>query len=213
MRGSKGITFLLIMTAFGILNAHDLATHIYIGSRTMEAWREFDPIFYGYLTRPDNDILGVLTRKFYYIGLTLPDMFLSRESGDFDMQGTLRTLAFKLDTFRQRLENTVIWRHTNIFKGDSEIVLKVEFSLKNPSPLLLTSTTLSNIATPITFPGPFPNSNLRKLQEMALYARSRTDWSPRTKALIYGAYMHVIQDHFAAMVFHPIREGLMVMNG
>lgn len=92
MKGIKGITSLLIMTVLGWLNAHDLATHIYIGSRTMEVWREFDPTFYQYLRRDTNDILGVLTRKFYYIGLTLPDMFLSLQSGDFDMQGVLRTL-------------------------------------------------------------------------------------------------------------------------
>ncbi len=98
-------------------------------------------------------------------------------------------------------------RHTGIFIDTEEIVLKVRFYLKNPSPLLLAPATLSNITTPITFPGPYPNSNLRKLRELALYAKDRTDWEPFTKALIYGCYMHVIQDHFAGMVFQPTRFG------
>ncbi len=93
MKGNKTAIFLLTTVSFLVLSAHDLATHIYIGSRTHEVWRDFDYNFYAHLTGPEDNTWAVLTRKFYYIGLTLPDMFLSLELGDFDMQGMLRKLA------------------------------------------------------------------------------------------------------------------------
>jgi hypothetical protein len=55
------------------LFSHDIATHMYIASKTFEIFQTFDPEFYQFLN--DTTLLGMFTRKFYYIGTTLPDMF------------------------------------------------------------------------------------------------------------------------------------------
>jgi hypothetical protein len=209
MKRDKVIFLFLVMGIVGISSAHDLATHISIGSKTKEVWRDFDYSFYYRLNGPEDNNDAIITRKYYYIGLTLPDMLSSNQTSNFGAQEMLRTLVFQLDTFRQRLENTMIWYNTGIHYPPTgeEIVLQVRYNLKAACPLRLASATLNNITTTITFPGASPNSNLPKLRELALYARSRTDWHPYKKALIYGSYMHAIQDFYAGTTLIPTRFG------
>jgi hypothetical protein len=41
-------------------------------------WQGYDQEFYNALTQPDGTWWGVMTRKFYYIGLTIPDLLTRR---------------------------------------------------------------------------------------------------------------------------------------
>ena len=72
----------------------------------------------------------------------------------------------------------------------------------NPHPpYRITRETDSLVSVPMYFSGEFPNKNLRKLYDMVLYAREHyNNWD---KALIYGAYAHVVEDLFAHMVQQP----------
>lgn len=62
------------------LYAHGHATHIAVGRATYEIWRDFDREFYDSLTKTPSNQREVVNKmkllKFYYIGLTLPDMFV-----------------------------------------------------------------------------------------------------------------------------------------
>jgi hypothetical protein len=67
----------LLLVLAGTLCAHDPGMHMYIGSKTFSFWQGYDEEFYNALTQPDGTYWGVMTRKFYYIGLTIPDLLTS----------------------------------------------------------------------------------------------------------------------------------------
>lgn len=72
----KMMCLMIVFILFkGSLFAHDLATHMYVASKTFDVWQDYDPEFYEWLNRTDAN--GLWTRKLYYIGTTLPDMFVS----------------------------------------------------------------------------------------------------------------------------------------
>lgn len=60
---------------------YDPGMHMYLGSKTFDFWSNYDSSFYGYLTMPDNNYWGMMTRKYYYIGLTIPDLLLPAQEG------------------------------------------------------------------------------------------------------------------------------------
>ncbi|MEO0226657.1 MAG: hypothetical protein ABIL70_01235 [candidate division WOR-3 bacterium] len=77
-------TFVIVLIIVPILiSAHDMSLHMYIGSQTFDVWQEFDPEFYnalvsaqaGWQSTPTTDYSKLMLLKFYYIGLTLPDLF------------------------------------------------------------------------------------------------------------------------------------------
>lgn len=158
------------------LYAHGPATHIVLGRSTYEIWRDFDRRFYDSLTKTPSNEREVVNKmkllKFYYIGLTLPDMFVP------EGQGAIRELIDALYPKREFLCD----------------------------PLHIKDVTYCNTRDPIIFIDPQPNQNLTVLRKMAEYARSQ-NWSPYEKALIYGAYMRVIQDLYAHIVLQPSRFG------
>jgi hypothetical protein len=167
------------------MDAHDPGMHVYIGSKTFDIWRNYDRDFYNALMLPDTNIRGMEVRKFYYIGLTLPDLLLDAQ------QRAVRALLDTLHSVRVDIRR---WYGS------------VRISLDGP--LSITDRTYENIQTPITYaPGELPmNSNFEKVCQMVLYARGR-NWAPEFKALIYGCYMHLIQDLFSGMVLVPSRFG------
>jgi len=67
-----------VATTCGIVRASSPATHMYIGSQTFDIWQTFDSEFYDALNST-NEFTRVMTRKYYYIGLTLPDLFNTSE--------------------------------------------------------------------------------------------------------------------------------------
>ena len=156
-----GVVIMLVSQVWGF----NIATHMYWGTRpeVLAMWEDFDSEF-------ASDLNGLLVRKFYLIGLTLPDLL---------DQGTQEKVAALIDTFYDM--------------GNM-------YSLSGP--LLITNTTHEQVQQLIQFNGEAPNHNLRKLWEMVLYARDQ-GWSSYEKALIYGTYMHVLQDLYAHMILQP----------
>ncbi|OYD14524.1 hypothetical protein CH333_07815, partial [candidate division WOR-3 bacterium JGI_Cruoil_03_44_89] len=166
-----------VMLCTGSVYGFDPATHMYIGSQTFDIWQDFDPDFYDCLVGNYGvPYIEMMTRKFYYIGLMLPDI-LSEES-----QGWTRTLINELYNIRDHIPG---------------------------GPLHIEEHTKNNVQTPIIF-DPNPSNDLSKIKEMAEWARDQDfpyNFDHYQKALIYGAYMHLIQDLYARTVVQPSRFG------
>lgn len=79
-----------------LLSAHDGSLHMFIGSQTPDIWQNYDPAFYDALVNAQStwetsaNVQKIMLLKFYYIGLTFPDMFFSHS------QGMIRGLIAKL---------------------------------------------------------------------------------------------------------------------
>ena len=54
---------LVALVIIGLLGplawAYDPGAHMYLGSTTYHFWRDYDPDFYSYLTRGENDFWGI----------------------------------------------------------------------------------------------------------------------------------------------------------
>ncbi len=90
-------TILCIISLMPILlSAHDMSLHMYIGSQTFDVWRNYDPEFYDSLVsaqtwwEQSRSLHRLSTLKFYYIGLTLPDLLRPAA------QDTVRNILNKL---------------------------------------------------------------------------------------------------------------------
>ena len=73
MRGWKWV-ILVAVCAATVGHAYDPGMHVWLGSKTFAAWQYYDPTFYSALNSSEINPLGFTTRKFYYIGLTMPDL-------------------------------------------------------------------------------------------------------------------------------------------
>ncbi len=111
----------------------------------------------------------MLTRKFYYLGLTLPDMLKGKEE--------VKGIADLLWNHREYFDDVVPW-----------------------NPLCLDYDFYSNFEVEMQING---DHDIDKYAQMAEYARINFGTEHQKKALIYGAYMHVIHDQFAHMVLQP----------
>ncbi len=196
------LILIALLSVVETLSAHGLGMHLYLGSQTPEVWRDFDPDFYHALTSEDS--VGVMTRKFYYIGLMLPDLI------DTNTQKAIRSLLITL--------HDTLPTDTNISLGITisrkvlglwirvPVRITADIRLNSYSPLRIYDETYTQVQQLMYFNGEFPNTNLTKLHEMVEYAR-RQRWSTVDKAMIYGAYMHVIHDLYAHMVLQPALFG------
>jgi len=195
----KGMVTMVVVLCVTSLEGFDPATHLYVASQTFDVWQSFDQSFYNALTSSD-DSLRITTRKFYYIGILLPDMV------DTFAQRGEREVIERLDSLPQ--DTTISISYTVDLFGLIRIPVVVHGTVRQRkwSPLIITEETSQNVQTPIIFNGALPNKNFQKLYEMALYARSQ-GWSAADKAVIYGALMHVIQDLVAHMVLQPSLYG------
>lgn len=133
------------------------ATHMYLGSQTYDVWSDFDSNFKVLLEQ--DSYWGHMTRKFYYIGLAIPDMIDKQE----EIRGFLDQMIAAND-------------HLN-------------------RALYIPDEVGENLDT-MSFNGPVPNHNVEAMREMACWVRDNGSTSYE-RALVYGAYMHVIQDEFA----------------
>jgi len=164
--------------------AHDLATHMYIASKTFDIWQDFDPQFYRDLTGPRNEYIPMLTRKFYYIGCMLPDMFTQQ------------------DYIKSIIDRLYHVRDTIIQIAGTRII-----HIQMTGPLYIQDITEAMIQAPlISRDEDDPHRNLDKLREMVLWARDHCRYSYE-KAMIYGCYMHVVHDIYAHEVLQPSRFG------
>lgn len=99
------VMLLFTNTAFGF----SPATHMYLGQETFQIWEDYDAEFVEYLEKPDSDAGGIMTRKLYYLGLTLPDMFDQQEV----VQSLVNTLWDNRDNLQEDLE-IPDYMHTSI---------------------------------------------------------------------------------------------------
>ena len=200
MRNIKRLVVALVVVVGVVpLQGFDLATHLYVASQTFDVWQDFDPDFYNALVSGD-DSLRITTRKFYYIGLLLPDMIdTSAQSGEREIISKLHALPH--DTTISIDTSLSVW-------GLVHISGTIHFTVRQRrwSPLIIKDETYQNVQTPLLFNGDFPNWNFEKLYEMAQYAKSQ-GWSPPEKAVIYGALMHVVEDFVAHLVMQPSLYG------
>jgi len=164
-----GILFALLAASIAApAFAHSPAMHAYIGQNTIGVWNSFDANFVTCFNRIDH--VGCSTKKWYYIGLTMPDMF------EVNTQEQIYTLLMKFYNIRNNMPSN--------------------------SPLYIIDNTMSQTVTRMDFNGQFPNNNVSKLRDMAIYARDH-GYAYYERALIYGVYMHVVQDLCAHMVQQP----------
>jgi hypothetical protein len=67
------LTILIGIIIVPNVNAFNVITHCYVSSQMFDIWQYYDPQFYRDLTNPA-DAISYLVKKYYYIGLTMPDM-------------------------------------------------------------------------------------------------------------------------------------------
>jgi Tol biopolymer transport system component len=184
MRG-KWLVVMLPLLIAASAQAYDPGLHVYIGSRTFEVWQNFDAGFYSALKLPDSDTFGFYTRKLYYIGLTLPDML------DAGVQVGICSLLTRLHDTRDSIDS---------WAGRVNVALL--------GPLHITDTTYDQVQTVMAYDSLVSpmNYNFPAVCSMARYVRSRP-WPAPCKALIYGCYMHIIEDLFCGEVLLPSRFG------
>jgi hypothetical protein len=159
---------------------------MYIGSKTFSFWQGYDQDFYSVLTLPDDNYYGVMTRKFYYIGLTIPDLLLP------EGQAASRRLVEMLYAYR----DTVISEKLIIAYGQ----LLGPLYIHDSTALAVQDSFYSDSGFA------YPNDDFAHVAQMAAYAKSG-GWSSLEKATVYGAFMHMIQDLYAGDVLIPSRFG------
>ncbi|RKZ21274.1 hypothetical protein DRQ18_04760, partial [bacterium] len=175
----KRASFLLSFFFFVSLYAFAPFTHIYISMKTKDVWAGFDSDFRDVLGKPWkvegtwNDFIDMMTKKFYYIGTMLPDLL------DEDAQ---RGISELIDILYN-----IPWYAEYAIEPEG---LKISDEIYNQTRQL------------IKFNEPDLNHNFEKLYAMVQYANQQ-GWSPYEKSLIYGAFMHVLQDLYAHMVLIP----------
>lgn len=156
-------------------------THVYVSRNMKDIWQDYDPQFYNILlaseTNSDETTYEQMVQKFYYIGTTLPDMF--------DYQDAISTLLYHLRLSFLLLGPTA-W---------------AQLELQRPN-IYVQGHTVENTQTRIIFIDPPPNQNIVKLREMVEYAKNH-NWTPYEKALIYGCYVHCLEDIIAHMILQP----------
>lgn len=154
-----------VMLCVGIssLYAHDPATHMYIESLapddwTYNAWRSYDYDFACELNDPE-------VRKFYYLGLILPDMV------DTLSQRAIQILIEKL--YEIPFAMPVTWESDFTF-WFIRIPFEVSFYLlADPQfgqAVIVNDDTYSLTRELMLFKGNHPNTNLQKMREMVEYA-------------------------------------------
>jgi len=175
MRNAIKILIICAVISPILLSAHDGSLHMFIGSQTSDIWQNYDPAFYNALVNAQStwensaDVQKLSLLKFYYIGLTFPDMLWPHA------QGMIRGLIAKL-------------YETGGLTG----------------PFDITATTYNLVQTEIEFSYGDNSHNLEKLYQMVNYARSQ-NWPPAEKALIYGAFMHVVHDLYGHTALQSAR--------
>ncbi|MGB3342200.1 MAG: T9SS type A sorting domain-containing protein [bacterium] len=125
MKSKIGFCLIIVLLCVVDVYAHDVGTHWYIGLQTMDVWQEYDPDFYYYLNHP-NETIRVITRKFYCVGLALPDIL--------DQQNGIRSFMNKLYEYRNEIvypepgSGFYIEDHTK-----NAIQTAIEFNGENPN--------------------------------------------------------------------------------
>ena len=168
-----------LVVAVPPVGAYPGIEHAWLGWQSFYVWQDFDPSFYHELTKPTQEqtedrLNQRMVIKFYLIGLMLPDL-LTPEG---------------LEASRKTIEGLYAKR------GDLRDPLKIE------------DATVEQVKAESAFTwgpsSPIPNNNLPALRKMAMYAHDPIHgYSALQKAMIYGAYLHVVQDLHAGCFQYP----------
>ena len=165
-----------------LLYGWDFASHISLSRDMKEIWQDFDPEFYDSLMCDEQIYWGnpraQMIQKFYYIGTTLPDMF-------DEAQDAIQEILNALYNARNSVPGWLIQYNYAFYIKDH---------------------TRNNIQSKIIFNDPSPNQNIEKIREMVLYAKNH-NWNPYKKAMIYGCYVHLLEDVVAHMILQPATFG------
>ena len=99
MKKLKTIILLIVLLTIPVsIYAFAPATHMYLGMQTPEVWRDYDDTFANYLNNGDfTNAITLKITKFYYLGLTLPDMF--------DQQDAIREVVNNLYDNRNYIDD------------------------------------------------------------------------------------------------------------
>jgi hypothetical protein len=171
--------------------AHSPQMHMYLGQSTIGVWNNFDPNFVN--TFNLNTTQGKVTRKFYYLGLSLPDMF------DEAAQNGINKLI-------QELYNKTYTYYDTIYGVPYQYTFRVRDAIMSTSALYIKDATAAQMNSLMYFNSDARGHDLAKLWSMVCYAKNNNP-GPWPKALIYGAYMHAVQDLYAHMVQQPSTFG------
>jgi len=165
--------------------------------KTEEVWQEYDPAFYAMLT--DSGDYGKLTRKLYYIGLTLPDLLSGASNPGNGLSVLIRKLYYARDTVLLLIDSL-------------DSLVDVEVHLRGP--LRILDETHYRAWDPIQLAGdPHDATIWREMREYVRYELPDLYWGgfdipeEPVKALVYGGYMHVVQDYIAHRVLQPANFG------
>ncbi len=174
---------MMLMVGGSRLEGASVWTHVWVGIQpeVIDLWRQPGPLqdvafanaveaggSGGWIHDPDSWFV----RKFYMIGLTLPDMF------DPVTQRVLQDLVDSLYTIADLIQG----------------------------PLDVRDVTYQQTRSMMRFQGLPPNQNFEKLRQMVVYAQQH-NFTLLEKALIYGIYVHVLQDYVAHMALQPSLYG------
>jgi hypothetical protein len=169
----------LILTLFFItgLSALNLEHHMYLGLRTPDIWQTYDPPFAESLKRP---------------------------IGPYGSASVAAMMTLKFYLIGLILPDLFIPAQQGIVRAIIKELYKERHNLGGP--LLIKDWTYNNILDSFVFTAPEPNANLPALRAMVEYAKKRR-WTAYEKSLIYGAYVHVIQDLYSGTSLMPTRFG------
>ncbi|MEO0136172.1 MAG: hypothetical protein ABIL40_10085 [candidate division WOR-3 bacterium] len=92
--GAKRLCLVILFCAIDLFS-FDIGTHWYISLQTADIWQSYDPAFYQLIDPSRTDIWAVRARKFYFIGLALPDIL--------DQQEGIRSFANSLYALKGEL--------------------------------------------------------------------------------------------------------------
>ncbi len=183
--------FLIIMASVLVITIRgygfNMATHLWLGEHTLDFWSDFDPDFYSSLIADDDG----RTRILYKVGLMLPDLM------ELTSQRQIKEMVTLLHD-KMNIDSTYTF---DLRWHDIGVRFSMNIHIRAFSPLHITEQTYNQIQTYINFGKPL-NSSIDTLWMMVEYARNSIR-NPEYKALIYGAFMHVLQDMYAHMILQP----------
>ncbi len=112
---------------------------------------------------------------------------------------TLEDSVLKMKTYKFYYIGAILpdlfWQHAqSSIRSLINILYEERSNLTDP--LYIHTYTKNSVQTAIEFPAGTNSHNLEKLYQMVNYARN-SNWSAYEKSMIYGAYLHAVQDMYA----------------
>ena len=191
-RSTRVLYHIILLTGLimfpGKIDCLNLPTHAFVTLKSASAWQSFDPEFYNALQSGNH-----LVWKYYLLGSFLPDIM------DPPAQKGIAKALYALYKIRVNYSCEIdvsgglyipneliqsIFGHIPYYELDE---------LDSLQPIIIKFHPRLNVAGP-------------QLYEMVLYAKNNLP-NPEARALIYGAYMHLVEDYLGHMIIQPATAG------